>query len=364
MNRLSLAITLCLLPYLVLAQATVIGRRVKPVAPPPTPETYELRNENSPLNQPCENESLCLPLISALPAMQPKRVDAGEYAMPQYGQSNLQHQILWRIVSWVDKHEAFLKQYLSLEERSRDGLQLEREKIKLYIWCERNKLPHCAAYMMRDVLFHRGENKESSLYQKNLERWKSYSAQRPSSYTFQLPLKGRWHALVDENRHHQKKHWSIFAYDIVIQIDGRLHQGVNVKENHFAWQQPVYAVADGVIVTAKDHHNDHPIGRPGPGSYANYVRIDCGGGIYADYGHLRKDSLVIKKGDKVEAGQMLARVGNSGASGVPHLHFTMTDRDGFSIPGRYRFKVLSTSGWQELNGVNIEEGWNIMDLDL
>jgi hypothetical protein len=36
----------------------------------------------------------------------------------------------------------------------------------------------------------------------------------------------------------------------------------------------------------------------------------------------------------------------------------MSDRDGFSIPGRYQFEVLSTSGWQVLDGLNVEEGWN------
>lgn len=54
----------------------------------------------------------------------------------------------------------------------------------------------------------------------------------------------------------------------------------------------------------------------------------------------------------------LCLVPNSGASGAPHLHFTMSDRDGFSIPGRYQFEVLSTSGWQVLDGLNVEEGWN------
>lgn len=347
-------------PGSILAQATVVGRRVKSVDAPPTPETFKERNEASPLNQKCKQASLCFPLISALSVTEPKRVETGKYILPQYGQRKLLHQILWRTVPWNEKHEEFLQRYATLKDRAKDGLQLEREKIKLFVWCEKNKLSHCAEFLMRDVLYHRGDNKESSLYRKNLERWKSYVVNHPSPYTFDLPLKGQWHALVDETRHHQKKHWAVFAYDIVVQIDGRLHQGVNVKENHFAWEQPVYSICDGIVIAAKDRHNDHPIGRPGPGSFANLVRIDCGGGVYADYAHLRQDSLVVKKGDAVKKGQMLARVGNSGASGVPHLHFTISDRDGFSIPGRYRFRVLSTNGWQELSGVNIEEGWNFM----
>ncbi len=351
-----------LVPGWASAQATVVGQRVKSAAAPPTPASYAERIKQSPLNQPCAHESLCFPLISALSVTQPRRVAAGEFILPQYGQALRLHDILWRIVPWDEKHATFLKRYLTLDERSKDGLQKEREKIKLFVWCEKNQLPHCAEFLMRDVLFHRGANKESSLYQKNLQRWKSAVQKHPSPYTFDLPLKGQWHALVDETRHHQKKHWTVFAHDIVVQIDGTLHRGRNVKENHFAWEQPVYAVADGLVVTATSHHRDHPIGRPGPGSFANFVRIDCGGGVYADYAHLREDSVLVKKGDKVKRGQALARVGNSGASGVPHLHFSMTDRDGFSIPGRYRFEVLATDGWRELSGVNIQEGWNLRPL--
>lgn len=350
-------------PSLASAQAVVIGQRIKPVKPPPTPASFEERNEQSLLNDPCEEDSLALPFIGALHITGPKHVAAGEFAVEQYGNAKLQYQILWRIAPWADKHQEFIDLYSTLDERTKDGLQLQRTKMKLLAWCEKNQLANCAEFVLRDYLYHKGANIETSLYKTNTKRWKVYAATHPSPFTFKLPLKGEWHALVDETQHHQKKHWAVFAYDIVVQTDGRLHVGLNVKENHFAWERPVFAIADGIIEEAKDKYNDHPIGRPGPGTFANLVRLDCGGGVYADYVHLRQGSLVVKKGDKVERGQVLARVGNSGASGVPHLHFSMTDRDGFSIPGRYHFEVLSTNGWQPLEGVNIEEGWSFRPVD-
>ena len=364
MRRFALVlISLAVVPAAASAQGVVIGRRVKQEKPPPTPATFEERNAKSPLNQPCKQESLALPLISALSVARPKRVPAGEFALPQYGQAKLLHRILWRIAPWDEKHAEFIEQHRTLKDRAKDGVELKREKVKLYLWCEKNNLPHCAEFVMRDFLYTQGKNIASSLYRTNTKRWKSLAIKHPSPYTFRLPLSGEWHALVDETGHHQKKHWAVFACDIVKQIDGRLHVGVNVKENHFAWQQPVFAVCDGIIIQAKDKYKDHMIGRPGPGNFANIVRLDCGGGIYADYAHLRQGSVIVKKGDKVKRGQMLGRVGNSGASGVPHLHFTMSDADGFSIPGRYHFSVLSTNGWAELNGAKIEEGWHFSSID-
>jgi hypothetical protein len=346
-----------LVPDLTVAQAVIVGPLVKKTDPPPTPATFEERNDQSPLNRVFSQPTLALPLASARAVAGPKRVAANEFAVPQYGQLKLQHQVLWRVVPWREKHQEFIEQHASLGERAKNELDKGREQMKLFVWCEKNQLPHCAEFVLRDWLFGRGKVK-SSLYLKNVQRLRAHSINNPSPYTLGLPLKGAWHALVDETGHHQKKHWAIFAYDIVIQTDGRLHVGLNVKENHFAWQQPVFAVADGVVISAEGDHNDHPIGRPGPGAFANTIRLDCGGGIYAEYAHLRQDSLLVKKGDRVKRGQMLARVGNSGASGVPHLHFTMSDRDGFSIPGRYRFQVLSTGGWADMTGSNIQEGWN------
>lgn len=43
------------------------------------------------------------------------------------------------------------------------------------------------------------------------------------------------------------------------------------------------------------------------------------------YAHLRRGSLTVKPGDRVRAGQQIARCGNSGNRTEPHLHFQLTD---------------------------------------
>ena len=53
-------------------------------------------------------------------------------------------------------------------------------------------------------------------------------------------------------------------------------------------------------------------------SYGTAVVIDHGKGVRAVYAHLSKTS--VKKGDKVEEGQVIGLSGNTGNSSGPHLH--------------------------------------------
>ncbi len=56
-----------------------------------------------------------------------------------------------------------------------------------------------------------------------------------------------------------------------------------------------------------------------PRSYGYYIMIDHGGKIVTLYGHASK--LLVKEGDVVKRGQVIALVGSTGASTGPHLHF-------------------------------------------
>src|SRR5205823_3540550 len=63
---------------------------------------------------------------------------------------------------------------------------------------------------------------------------------------------------------------------------------------------------------------NHPTG--------NTVILDLGGNRFAGYAHLQPGSLMVKVGQRVRRGQRLARLGNSGVSSEPHLHFQICDR--------------------------------------
>ena len=57
------------------------------------------------------------------------------------------------------------------------------------------------------------------------------------------------------------------------------------------------------------------------GLKANYVTIDHGNGYVTSYKHLYKNTIVVRAGDQVKKGQVIGRVGSSGCSTGPHLHF-------------------------------------------
>ena len=53
----------------------------------------------------------------------------------------------------------------------------------------------------------------------------------------------------------------------------------------------------------------------------NSVILDIGGGNYALYAHFQPGSIRVEEGDRIERGDVLGLVGNSGNSLAPHLHF-------------------------------------------
>lgn len=81
---------------------------------------------------------------------------------------------------------------------------------------------------------------------------------------------------------------------------------------------PVLAAADGEVSDLRE-----TVEGPSkdPKAPWNYVRLRHPSGYETVYGHLQKDGVLVKKGDKVLAGQQIALSGNSGWSTGPHLHF-------------------------------------------
>lgn len=91
------------------------------------------------------------------------------------------------------------------------------------------------------------------------------------------------------------------------------------------WGLPILAAAKGIVTITRDGMHDQPkLFTPnnagGPG---NYVVIDHLNGEFTLYGHLRRGSIAVRKGERVSSGQQLGRCGNSGASEIPHLHFQL-----------------------------------------
>jgi hypothetical protein len=119
--------------------------------------------------------------------------------------------------------------------------------------------------------------------------------------------------------------------------DGNSFTGDKHKNSSYhAWDQEIHAVADGEIVEVKD---GLPENIPNSDKLAvqitsdtlagNHIIEDLGNGRYAAYAHLRPGTLKVKMGDTVHAGDVLARLGNTGNSSEPHLHFQICDAPSF-----------------------------------
>ncbi len=104
-----------------------------------------------------------------------------------------------------------------------------------------------------------------------------------------------------------------------------------VNTSYFNYDTPLLAVAGGTVVFVQDglpeNHGDlkdvvlHSLLDYG----GNFVVLDIGGGHYAFYCHCIPGSIKVNAGDTVYEGDEIARLGNSGNSTGPHLHFQITD---------------------------------------
>ncbi len=101
--------------------------------------------------------------------------------------------------------------------------------------------------------------------------------------------------------------------------DGRLREGDGLPAFP-CFGAPVLAPVSGRIASIVDDRPDMPVGevdRESPSG--NTLSIQTSDGRYLLLAHLMQSSILVKEGDRVTAGQKIARCGNSGAASMPHL---------------------------------------------
>ena len=172
----------------------------------------------------------------------------------------------------------------------------------------------------------------------------------------EFPLRGEWRA-VNTPAERVPSHGTDFfaqryAYDFT-RMDAagtrygsaglvRQFLGVMSASAFFAWDQPVASVFRGRVLAAKDGAPDRALVNSlweaarsvvspptiAGGDYrplaGNHVIVEGDVGI-ALFAHLRHGSIRVRRGDRVEPGEVLGAVGNSGNTTMPHLHFQLMD---------------------------------------
>lgn len=87
----------------------------------------------------------------------------------------------------------------------------------------------------------------------------------------------------------------------------RMHRGIDFAAPRGT---PVYAAADGVVISAKSE-----------GGYGRMIRLRHAGRIETRYAHLSRFSRGIRAGRRVKQGDVIGLVGSTGMSTGPHLHY-------------------------------------------
>jgi len=88
----------------------------------------------------------------------------------------------------------------------------------------------------------------------------------------------------------------------------KMHGGIDIGAPSGT---PIHAAASGKVICAAWRS----------GGSGNTVIIDHGGGITTLYFHIKNGGILVKEGQTVKAGDVIAKVGSTGLSTGPHLHF-------------------------------------------
>lgn len=168
---------------------------------------------------------------------------------------------------------------------------------------------------------------------------------RPSRVEFELPVEGEWVVLwggegKDENRlaaFYPGQRWGMH---LVREVDGLTHLGDGERgELHHCHGEQVLAPAGGVVVRAVNGIADDDTFSASSEVFGNHLVIEVAEGEFLFLTQLLADSLIPKLGDRVEQGEVVARVGASGYSPVSpmphlglHLQTSPIPRKGEGIP--------------------------------
>ena len=173
-----------------------------------------------------------------------------------------------------------------------------------------------------------------------------------NNYIF--PLRGVWYVGYGPSFHTGHR-WAIpeeFALDIAkVGESGLSHKGDGTRfDDYYAYGADVLAAADGRVTSVANDQQEDPsaMQRPNETQEAyfarlqkeqgerlakgltaitgNYVMIDHGKNEYSLYAHLQPGSVGIRVGDQVKAGDVIGKLGSSGNSTEPHLHFHVCDK--------------------------------------
>jgi len=110
----------------------------------------------------------------------------------------------------------------------------------------------------------------------------------------------------------------------------------------------VISTADGIV---------REITKTGDKGMGNVVIISHSDGYITKYAHL--GDILVRKGQPVKQGSIIARVGNSGLSFAPHLHYEVIHNGETMDPVDYFFADLSPEDYREMKVIAMSSGQSL-----
>ncbi len=167
-----------------------------------------------------------------------------------------------------------------------------------------------------------------------------------------FPLEGAWWAIqaADWSDFHKTEVYSQpYALDLVkLGQDNQVYGGNGRSlTDHYSWDQPVYATAGGKVAhVCYDMPDMLPGAVPDQAILrgdmrrilGNAVAISHANGEFSYFAHLQQASIQVSVGDMIRRGTLIGRVGNSGNSPGPHLHFHVMNGPNLFIDQGLPFK--------------------------
>lgn len=150
------------------------------------------------------------------------------------------------------------------------------------------------------------KSKQSIKYRFSFEKGNPETANPNLDYPYLLPYLPKRRIFVSQGFNGHFSHQNQFALDF------------KMKEG-----SPICAARDGIVHSLKQDSNEG-------GKTKHYARLanfviiyHPSDGTFAYYYHLQQNSVKVKVGERVNAGQVIAASGNTGWSTTPHLHFVV-----------------------------------------
>ncbi|TZF91746.1 peptidoglycan DD-metalloendopeptidase family protein [Cognatilysobacter lacus] len=113
---------------------------------------------------------------------------------------------------------------------------------------------------------------------------------------------------------------------------------------------PVLAARDGVVMQVESDFARAGLDRERYAGRANLIRILHDDGTMAMYAHLKAEGVLVRLGQRVQAGQVIGLSGNTGFTSGPHLHFSVQANRGMRLES-IRFRMRGPQGPLNLGGI-------------